>query len=202
MKKIYSTLLVLFISMSAFAFEGIIHCTKTENGNVTTFDFYIKNNQIAVVSKDADGEYKVLLSADKSNVKICLNSPLYDKKGYYLLDKSEAKKPVPVYRKSETDALNLNGEVCKGYTISTEIGSAIAYFSNVDVDLTGFSAFFEDPIYELIDAFQLKTLPKKMVVSKTTGSYTIDMTAEAQSLDASIFEVPAGFEQFQVTVSE
>lgn len=202
MKKIYTTLLLLFISISAFAFEGVIHCTKTENGHVTTFDFYVKNNQIAVVSKDADGEFKVLLSADKSNVKICMNSPLFDKKGYYLLDRNNKSKQVPVYRKSETDALDLNGELCKGYTITTEIGTAIAYFGALNVDLTGFSAFFDDPLYELIDAFQLKTLPKKIVVSKSTGSYSIDLTAEAQSLDDSIFEVPAGYEQYQVTVSE
>jgi hypothetical protein len=81
----------------------------------------------------------------------------------------------------------------------TNNGSAIAYFSSEEVDLTGFSEYFNDPVYELLDALNSTKLPRKLVVNKNTGSYTIDLVAEAQTLETSIFEVPAGYDQFQVT---
>ena len=89
--------------------------------------------------------------------------------------------------------------MCEGFTVVTNNGSAIAYFSSEEVDITGFSEYFNDPVYEALDAFDSKKLPRKLVVNKNTGSYTIDLVAEAQTLDASIFEVPAGYNQFQVT---
>ncbi len=89
--------------------------------------------------------------------------------------------------------------MCKGYTVVTDNGSAVAYFGTENVNLTGFSEYFNDPVYELLDALNSSKLPRKLVVNKNTGSYTIDLVAEAQTLDASIFEVPAGYEQFQVT---
>lgn len=202
MKLLFSLLFLITSSSSALAFEGVIHCTKTQNGVVTTFDFYVKNNQIAIVSRDENGGYyKILVDAGRTSAKVCIDDPAFEKKGYYFVTREDKERRVTIYNKQQTRALEIDGETCPGYAISTEIGSAIAYVGTEAVDLTGLSAFFEDPVYELLDAFQLKTLPKKIVISKNTGDYSVKMTAEAVSLDASVFEIPDGYEQFRVQLS-
>lgn len=183
------------------AFEGIIHCTKTQNGVVTTFDFYVKGNQVAIISNDPSGSYKVLMNRSAGELKLCMDVPEFDQKGYYLYTAGTVQKndSLSILKQIQTDAINIDGEMCEGFTVVTNNGSAIAYFGSEEVDLTGFSAYFNDPVYEVLDAFDSKKLPRKLVVNKNTGSYTIDLVSEAQTLDASIFEVPAGYNQFQVT---
>ncbi len=201
--KLQHLILVALVMVSgwASAFEGIIHCTKTQNGVVTTFDFYVKGNQVAIVSNDPTGSYKVLLNRSAGQLKICMDVPEYDQKGYYLYTAGAVEKndSLTILKQVPTDAIEIDGEMCQGYTVVTDNGSAIAYFGSEEADLTGFSEYFNDPVYELLDAFNSPKLPRKLVVNKNTGAYTIDLVAEAQSLDASIFEVPAGYEQFQVT---
>ncbi len=201
--KLQHLILVALVMVSgwASAFEGIIHCTKTQNGVVTTFDFYVKGNQVAIVSSDPTGSYKVLLNRSAGQLKICMDVPEYDQKGYYLYTAGAVEKndSLTILKQVPTDAIEIDGEMCQGYTVVTDNGSAIAYFGSEEVDLTGFSEYFNDPVYELLDAFNSPKLPRKLVVNKNTGAYTIDLVAEAQSLDGSIFEVPAGYEQFQVT---
>ena len=200
LKHLILLVVVAFANWSS-AFEGIIHCTKTQNGIVTNFDFYVKGNQISIVSNDPTGSYKVLLNRSAGELKLCMDVPEFDQKGYYLYTAGAVEKhdSLTILKQIQTDAIDIDGEMCEGFTIVTDNGSAIAYFSSEEIDLTGFSEYFNDPIYELLDTFDSKRLPKKMVVNKNTGSYTIDLVAEAQTLDASIFEVPAGYEQFQVT---
>ncbi len=200
LKHLILLVVVAFANWSS-AFEGIIHCTKTQNGVVTNFDFYVKGNQVAIVSNDPTGSYKVLLNRSAGELKLCMDVPEFDQKGYYLYTAGNVEKhdSLIILKQIQTDAINIDGEMCEGFTVVTDNGSAIAYFSSEEVDLRGFSEYFNDPIYELLDAFDSKKLPKKMVVNKNTGSYTVDLMAEAQTLDPSIFEVPAGYEQFQVT---
>lgn len=182
------------------AFEGIIHCTKTQNGVVTNFDFYVKDNQVAVIGDDGANHYKLLLNRSAGELKLCMDVAEFDQKGYYLFKEGEVQKhdSLTILKKLQTDAMIINGETCQGFTVVTNNGSAIAYFGSEEVDLTGFSEYLNDPVYELLDAFDTKKLPRKLVVNKNTGAYTIDLVAEAQTLDASIFEVPAGYEPFQV----
>jgi len=201
--KLQHLILVAAIMISgwASAFEGIIHCTKTQNGVVTNFDFYVKGNQVAIVSNDPTGSYKILLNRSAGQLKICMDVPEYDRKGYYLYTAGSVEKndSLTILKQVQTDAIEIDGEMCKGYTVVTDNGSAVAYFGTENVNLTGFSEYFNDPVYELLDALNSSKLPRKLVVNKNTGSYTIDLVAEAQTLDASIFEVPAGYEQFQIT---
>lgn len=193
---------ILAFSLPAMAFEGIIHCTKNQNGMVTTFDFYVKNNQIAIVSQDeASSFYKIIIDASRTTASICIDHPAYEKKGYYVATREDQPRTVTVFGKQPINAIEMDGQMCTGYAISTDIGSAVAYLGTEEIDLTGLSAFFQDPVYELLDAFQLRTLPKKIVVSKNTGDYSITMTAEAAPLDPSIFEIPAGYEKFRVQLS-
>lgn len=189
------------LSAWASAFEGIIHCTKTENGVVTNFDFYVKGDQIAIISDDPTGSYRVLLNRAAGNMKICMDIPEYDQKGYYLYTAGSVEKnySLKILKQVQTDAIEIDGEMCEGYTVVTDNGSAVAYFGSDEVNLTGFSEYLNDPVYELLDALNSSKLPRKLVVNKNTGSYTIDLVADAQPLDASIFEVPADYEQFQVT---
>jgi hypothetical protein len=194
-------LAVVALANWSSAFEGVIHCTKTQNGVVTNFDFYVKGNQVAIISDDPSGSYKVLLNRSAGELKLCMDVPEFDQKGYYLYTAGAVEKndSLTILKQIQTDAINIDGEMCEGFTVVTNNGSAIAYFSSEEVNITGFSEYFNDPVYEALDAFDSKKLPRKLVVNKNTGSYTIDLVAEAQTLDASIFEVPAGYNQFQVT---
>jgi len=191
----------VILSSGVSAFEGIVHCTKTQNGVVTNFDFYVKGNQVAIISDDPTGSYKILLNRSAGQLKICMDVPEFDQKGYYLYTAGSVEKndSLTILKQVQTDAIEINGEMCEGFTVVTDNGSAVAYFGPEDVDLTGFSDYFNDPVYELLDALNSSKLPRKLVVNKNTGSYTIDLVAEAQTLDASVFEVPAGYDQFQVT---
>ncbi len=199
-------ILSLFLAVAGFAsaFEGIIHCVKTENGVTTSFDFYVKGNQIAVIGSDGIGEYRILLDRGAGQMKLCIDHPQYDKKGYYLYSEGDEIKnrQLTILKKVQTDAIEIDGQLCKGYTVVTNEGTAIAYFGTDQVDLSGFSTYFNDPVYELLDAMNSSTMPRKLVVNKGGNSYTIDMVAEAATVDASYFEVPAGFEKFEVTTTE
>ncbi len=202
MKAKHLILLVLIcISNWSSAFEGIIHCTKTQNGVITTFDFYVKGNQIAVIGNDGISKYRILLDRTAGELKLCMDVPEFDQKGYYVYKPGDVQKhdSLTILKQIQTDALVIDGERCDGYTVVTSNGSALAYFGSDDVDLSGFSPYFNDPVYELLDAFKSKKMPRKLIVNKNTGSYTIDLLAEAQTLDAAIFQVPAGYTQFQVS---
>lgn len=192
---------ILLSATTSFAFEGIIHCTKTQNGATVLFDFYVKGDRVAVIAKEGVSEYRILLNRAAKELRLCISTPEFDSKGYYLYTESDMRKnsEITILNQTRTDAIEIDGELCKGYTIVTDQGMAIAYFGLDEVDITGFSAFFNDPVYELIDALDSKLLPKKLVVSKDTGSYTIDLVAEATSIDDSYFEVPEGYEKFEVT---
>jgi hypothetical protein len=161
----------------------------------------VKGNQVAIISDDPTGSYKILLNRSAGQLKICMDVPEFDQKGYYLYTAGSVEKndSLTILKQVQTDAIEINGEMCEGFTVVTDNGSAVAYFGPEDVDLTGFSDYFNDPVYELLDALNSSKLPRKLVVNKNTGSYTIDLVAEAQTLDASVFEVPAGYDQFQVT---
>ena len=194
-------LALLALSNWTAAFEGIIHCTKTQNGVVTTFDFYVKGNQIAVIGDDGANHYRLLLNRTAGELKLCMDVAEFGQKGYYTLKAGEVQKrdSLTVLKQLQTDAMVIDGETCEGFTVVTNNGSAIAYFGSEEIDLTGFSEYMNDPVYELLDALNAKNLPRKLVVNKSTGSYTIDLVSEAKALDASIFEVPAGYEPFVVS---
>lgn len=194
-------LALLALSNWTAAFEGIIHCTKTQNGVVTTFDFYVKGNQIAVIGDDGANHYRLLLNRTAGELKLCMDVAEFGQKGYYTLKAGEVQKrdSLTVLKQLQTDAMVIDGETCEGFTVVTNNGSAIAYFGSEEIDLTGFSEYMNDPVYELLDALNAKNLPRKLVVNKSTGSYTIDLVSEAKTLDASIFEVPAGYEPFVVS---
>ncbi len=201
MKYIYILFIAIF-SLPVFAFEGVIHCKKIENGNTTTFDFYIKGNAISMQSNGPDGNFKIIVDGSKNFITVCVDHPELSQKGYYIVTKQDAKvkDSVIVHRKSKTDVFTIDGQSCDGYTISTNVGSAIAYFSNENIDLTGLSAFFNDPIYELLDAFAIQRLPRKIIIKKQHTAYTIDLTSEAKTLENSLFEIPAGYTQLTVAV--
>lgn len=200
MKFLTCILFVLCITFS-FAFEGTIHCIKTENGVVTKFDFYVKGNTI-VVEKTGIGEYyKIIFNRDKQEVKLCMDSPQFSEKGYYLLTKSdmENRSKSKVYSQKQLAPQQMDGQSFKAYSLVSDLGSVIALVGEDQVDLRGLSTFFQDPVYELIDQFNLSQLPRKLEVTKNTGSYTIELEAEAGSVAQSLCEVPGGYKEFKVT---
>ena len=201
MKRLGLFLGLLFIVTQSFAFEGVIHCTKTQNGITTSFDFYVKGDQISIIAKDGTSDYRILLNRAAKELRLCISTPEFSTKGYYLYTESDIRKnsEIEVLSQSRTDAIEIDGSLCEGHTIVTDRGIAMAYFGSDEVDITGFSAFFNDPVYELLDALDSKYLPRKLVVNKSTGSYSIDLKAEAQSIDDSYFQVPTGYEKFEVS---
>ena len=201
MKRIGLFLVMFVIATCSLAFEGIIHCTKTENGVTTSFDFYVKENRIAVIYKEGVSEYRLLLDRSAQELRLCLDVPEFKNKGYYVYNSANMRKnsKIEILKQMRSDALVIDGETCEGYTVVTDKGTAIAYFGSDEVNLTGFSAFLNDPVYELLDALDSKLLPRKLVVSKVSGAYTIDLSADAQPMDDALFEVPSGYVLFEVT---
>jgi hypothetical protein len=198
--------LILFVLMTSwsFAFEGTIHCVKTENGVVTKFDFYVKGN-ILVVEKSGIGEYyKIIFNKDKEEVKICMESPEFPEKGYYLLTKADMlnRPKSQVYSQKELGSQQWDNQFFKAYSLVSDLGSVIGLVGEDPIDLRGLSTFFQDPVYELIDRFNLSQLPRRLEVTKTTGSYTIELEAEAGNVDQQLCEVPAGYTAFKVTTSD
>ncbi|WP_341905510.1 hypothetical protein [Fluviicola taffensis] len=200
MKFITSILFVLLTTLS-FAFEGTIHCVKTENGVVTKFDFYVKGNTIVVEKRGIGEYYKIIFNRDKQEVKICLESPQFSQKGYYLLTKADMENSPQskIYSQKELAPQQVGEVSFKAYSLVSDLGSVIGLVGEDQVDLRGLSTFFQDPVYELIDQFNLSQLPRKLEVTKNTGNYTIELEAEAGNVNQSLCEVPAGYTQFQVT---
>lgn len=199
----FNVILFVLVTTCSFAFEGTIHCVKTENGVVTKFDFYVKGNTI-VVEKSGIGEYyKIIFNKDKDEVKLCMDSPEFPEKGYYLLTKADmASRPeVKVYSQKELAPQQLGDQSFKAYSLVSDLGSVIGLVGEDLIDLRGLSTFFRDPVYELIDRFNLSQLPRRLEVTKSTGSYTIEMEAEAGNVDQILCEVPTGYKEFKVTTS-
>lgn len=196
---------ILFFSFSALSFEGIIHCKKTENGVVTEFDFYVKGNQIAIISEAPDASYRIILNRSTQELRVCMDHPAFDRKGYYLYTAStiEKRDSIKIIRQSTLSSKIIDGETCNGYALATDRGTASIFYGSENVDLTGFSTFFNDPVYELLDKIGSNKLPKLIVSETSISKSTIELTSEAISVDNSYFEIPAGYSQFSVgTISE
>lgn len=196
---------ILFFSLSALSFEGIIHCKKTENGVVTEFDFYVKGNQIAIISEAPDASYRIILNRSTQELRVCMDHPAFDRKGYYLYTATtiEKRDSIKIIRQSTLSSKIIDGETCNGYALATDRGTASIFYGSENVDLTGFSTFFNDPVYELLDKIGSNKLPKLIVSETSMSKSTIELTSEAISVDNSYFEIPAGYSQFSVgTISE
>lgn len=196
---------LLAVSFSALSFEGIIHCKKTENGVVTEFDFYVKGNRIAIISEAPDASYRIILDRNAQELRICMDHPAFDRKGYYLYTAStfEKRDSIKIIKQSTLASRSIDGVTCNGFALATDRGTASIFYGNESVDLTGFSTFFNDPVYELLDAIGSNKLPKLIVSESSLSKSTIELSSEAVSLDNSYFEVPAGYSQFSVgTISE
>src|SRR5690606_11796538 len=100
------------------------HGTKIQDGVTTRFHFFVRENQIAIVSDTPEGNYKILVSSNRQEVKICMDSPLFEEKGYYSILKDEVEKnQIPkIQRQTKTDALMIDGFNCEGYTLVSDIG--------------------------------------------------------------------------------
>lgn len=198
-----NVILFVLVATFSFAFEGTVHCVKTENGVVTRFDFYVKGNTI-VVEKSGIGEYyKIIFDRDKEEVKLCMDSPEFKEKGYYLLTKATmtSRPEVKVYSQKELAPHQAGNASFQVYSLVSDLGSVIGVVGEEQVDLRGLSTFFRDPVYEWIDRFDLSRLPRRMEVTKTTGSYTLELEAEAGNVDQKLCEIPAGYKEFKVTAS-
>ncbi|KXJ04734.1 hypothetical protein AC249_AIPGENE20904, partial [Exaiptasia diaphana] len=130
-----------------------------------------------------------------------MDHPQFEEKGYYHYTASNTEKnsEITILRQFAIDSRMIDGEMCNGYTVVTDRGAATAFFGSEEVNLTGFSKYLNDPVYELLDALKATKLPKQLLVNKQTGAYVIDLVAEPKQLDDHIFQVPAGYQKFKNT---
>lgn len=199
----FSIVLVLLVVTSfVYSFEGIVSCKKIENGVESNFKFYIKGSQIAIISEDAMDGSKFLFDKSANTLKICIDDLDPSKKGYYELSAQNAPKykQLEVLEKFKLETKVIQGILCEGFGVKTNQGNATVYFGSKEIDIRGFSMFFNDPIYEVIDASDNDKLPVQLSVTSASGTYVIYLSAEQQSLSASIFEVPPGLKKFEVKI--
>lgn len=200
MKRI--SLLTVFALLTAFSFgfEGIVHCTKIENGITTSFDFYVKGDKVALLSKEGGAAYQIILDRKANELFLCMDHPAFQRKGYYHYTSGNFSKSdsLKIYKSQSAPGLEINGMSCNGYTVVTDKGTATAYFGNDQVSITGFSQFFNDPVYEAIDRSGNSNLPVLIV----TDTHTIDLTVETKEVDDSFFSIPAGYTEYSISVGE
>ncbi len=200
MKNLFFSLLIVFTTGFAFSSEGVITCIKTENGITDTFEIYVKGSQISMPFKDGSGTYLLLLDNSAGQMKLCVDHPAFENKGYYLFNQENSVKPsIETYKTGTLPAKEIDGTSCEGHFISTDQGDATVYFGTESISLQGFSRFIAKPLFELLDASNTGLLPKLIEQDGTT----IKMSFEAKTVDASVFNPPAGYTAFEVqTVSE
>lgn len=196
--------LVLICSLLAIncagAFEGIVYGKKTENGVTTTFEFYVKDNRVVFVSNDGIGQYRLILDRSKQEMFLCMNHPAFEYPGYYHYTREnspqKAKDHQQIHRSVENKLID--GVSCPGETIATDMGSCTIYFGSESIDLSGFSDYLDQPLFRLLDIAQHKTLPKEVIEERGANRSITLLWTEAKTLDASLFEVPAGYRPYTV----
>ena len=203
MKYLLSLIVTLFALNLSFSFEGVIHCTQNNNGVINTYDFYVKDNLIAIISKDGGGTTTVLFNTSTKDMKICIDHPSIEQKGYFQYNSAEFNKKdsLQVLRLSPIESITIDSTVCSGYLISTNRGAAKVYYGKEKVDLTGFSNYFTHPIMELLDAVSSEFLPKRISSDTFSGGFSVDLSAESMPLSDSIFTVPSDYVRFEVKLN-
>ncbi|MCB9187691.1 MAG: hypothetical protein H6600_08025 [Flavobacteriales bacterium] len=202
-----SLLTILFITLvsSLFAFEGVIHGVKTTNGVSESFDIYMKGNLIAIEGEDGQGKYRVIIDRTNEEIFVCIDNPAFGNKGYYHFTAEQLKreKKFQIISSLElTESKEIAGEKCNGYSMVTDQGSVVMYVSEKsEADLTGISKYMDDPVYELIDSFGVKSSIRKIAVQKEDTSYTVELTEESMTVESSKFEIPQGYEKYEIKLS-
>jgi hypothetical protein len=203
--RFFITAIVVLMAFSVSAFEGVVHGAKIVNGVEQHFDIYIKGSKIAVEGEDGQGKYRIIIDRSKEEIFVCIDNPAFGQKGYYHFTAEQLKreKKFKVISSSELgEERMVNEESCKGYTLLTDQGSVVMYASKTsEVDLTGLSKYMDDPVYELIDAFNVKSAIRRIAVEKENESYVVEMTEEETTVDASWFEVPAGYMEYEIKLN-
>lgn len=192
--------LFFLYSSTVFSFEGMISCKKIENGIESNFKFYVKGDLIAVISNDSNDHTKILFDRQANILKIIVDDMDPSRRGYYELNKENAIKQndVEILDQFKLEAKLINGVKCEGIGVKTNQGNASAYFSTLTINLSGFSTFFNDPVYEVIDAAKSDKLPVELRGSSGDSNYVVYLTAEPMILNDSYFQLPSGFKKFEV----
>lgn len=204
MKAIITVLFIVF-SINLLAFEGVVHGVKVQNGVEEKFDIYIKGDLVTVEGEDGQGKYKIIINRSSEEIFVCIDNPAFGQKGYYHFTAEQLKREKRFSILSSI-ALEQEKEVgdesCKGYSMLTDQGTVLLYASKSgEADLSGLSKYMDDPVYELIDAFDVKSSIRSIAVQKEDGSYTVSLEEESQSVDQSRFEIPAGYAEYKITLN-
>lgn len=203
--RAFCTILLLFVLFQVTAFEGVIHGIKSANGVKETFDIYMKGDLISLEGEDGQGKYRIIINRATEEIFICIDNPTFAQKGYYHFTAAQLQreKKFKILSSAKLDGQKeVNGENCQGYSMITDKGSVVMYASSQGkADLTGLSAYMDDPVYELIDAFNVKRSIRRIAVQRESGSYTVELEEEAIIVPAEKFEIPAGYKEFEIKLN-
>lgn len=204
--RVLLTILFATVIFSVSAFEGIVHGIKTTNGVQETFDIYIKDDLIAVEGEDGQGKYRIIINRSSEEIFICIDNPAFGQKGYYhfTAEQLQREKKFKILSSQElSESKNIEGEDCKGYSMLTDQGSVVLYASEQGkADLSGLSKYMDDTVYELIDAFNVKSSIRKIAVQKDDKIYTVELKEEITSVESTWFEVPVGYEKYEFKLNK
>lgn len=199
-------ILILFLPcfVQSQNFEGVVHGTKHTNGKEESFHIYMKDSKLAVEGTNAEGEFKIIINKASQEIIICINSPLYERKGYYRFTahQIDTKDQFKVTgSKAFKDVKNIDGERCSGYSMMTTEGSVILYASKSgNASLAGLSKYMSDPVYELIDHFNVQGSVRQIHVNKGSEKYWVSLKEESSTVEDQQFEIPEGYTEFKISV--
>ncbi|CAG5080881.1 hypothetical protein [Parvicella tangerina] len=203
--KIVTTILLMSILSATFAFEGVIHGVKMTNGTKEEFDIYMRGDLIAVEGEDGQGKYRIIIDRTKEEIFVCIDNPFFGQKGYfhYTAEQLKREKKIKVLSTKElNDTEVINGQTCRGYSLVSNGSTVLMYADEVkEVDLTGLSKYMDDPVYELIDAFNVKKAIRKITVNKGENTYSVILEEESKSVDDSRFQVPIGYQEYEININ-
>lgn len=198
MKALLLIVTTVFICNLTFAYEGVVHGIKTMNGNSESFDIFIKGDKICVEGVNSQGFFKIIFDRGSDEVIICVDSPYYKEKGYFKIDlanKSNDNKIEVI--SSNQNTIEKEGKTYGVFSAITSTGSAMIEVNpEGNADISGLSKYMDDPVYELIDHYNIKNTIEKIDVDKPNEKYSIVLSATEQNLTDDIFSIPSGYVPF------
>lgn len=193
-------IVVLLLSVNANAFEGIVHCTKTQNGVKQSFEMYVRNDKLVVLQSDEFQASMTIVDISKGQMFVCLNYPGIEKKGYYQLFKENNLNDIDVKSKKEILPLISEESSFEGFEVQSSLGLVSVYYSELEVNITGLYSFISDPVYFTLDYLSFNKLPKRIIVESELGDYYLDFEIEETKVDETLFEIPNGYVKYNVGI--
>lgn len=208
--KIASVLTIMVaaaFSASAQSFEGIIEFKKQTNTDTTNYVYYIKDNNIKIdelgsTSHKVAGTFLIDLDAKT------MRSLMHERKMY--MDNNNP--PAPVIKgqcvvKKGQNVKNLQGYKCQEYVVTNQEENTIITYWLADGKFTFFEKMLrqlnrkdKSSVYFLQIPDTKNMFPMLSIQTDLTGKQSVKLEVTKitkKELDASMFEVPKGYNKFE-----